>query len=54
VPAYPSPLDGLTATIAESPQLFAIGSWQLRTHDRGTRHILEGIPLHLRHQVLVI
>lgn len=53
-PAYPSPFDGLTATIADSPQLFVIGYWQQRSHDRGSRHILAGIPLHLRHQVLVI
>lgn len=47
-------LDGPVAEIAVAVQLVSDDGWRLRAHDHRDRHILEGVPLHLRHQVLVI
>lgn len=46
--------DGPAVAIVDAVQLVSNDGWRLRAHDHRDRHILEGVPLHLRHQVLVI
>jgi hypothetical protein len=50
----PSLLDGPIVAIVDAAPPAAHDGWRLRAHDHRGRHILEGVPLHLRHQVLVI
>jgi hypothetical protein len=50
----PSLLDGPVVAIVDAVQLATNDGWRLRAHDHRDRHMLEGVPLHLRHQVLVI
>jgi hypothetical protein len=50
----PSLLDGPAVAIVDASQPVALNGRRLRAHDHRDRHILEGVPLHLRHQVLVI
>lgn len=50
----PPILDGPTVAIADAVQSAAHDGWRLRAHDHRGHHILEGVPLHLRHQVLVM
>jgi hypothetical protein len=50
----PSLLDGPTVAIVAAIQPTVHDGWRHRSRDHRGGHILEGVPLHLRHQVLLI